>query len=290
MGWMTRTLPILLGLLFVGAMPAGAQSALFDNSNTGGVQNNGQSPTFTLRAPAHISQLITYHWNGGRGAPPGSIGLRSSSGQTFGPFPAQGSSGQGGAPNVNWIANPNVTVPAGNYTVTDSNPGTWSQNGQSGGRGFAKVYGNFQAAGAPAPGPIPLPGGITPVRPPVPPPPPPAVASGFRPCFVNAGSVAAMGPCQGPIGTPITIQLSRSIKSPIAMVVFKPFNVALPGAVGAAVTVRGLSGGTKAGSQYHFNAPAQLCISKGGGWDAFPNDATGQGLGDIGRFTIINCP
>jgi choice-of-anchor C domain-containing protein len=42
-------------------------------------------------------------------------------------------------PNANWIATPNVVIPAGTYTVIDSDPSTWSQNSGSGGQGFAAV-------------------------------------------------------------------------------------------------------------------------------------------------------
>jgi hypothetical protein len=34
-----------------------------------------------------------------------------------------------------------VTVPAGRYTVIDSDPGTWSQNADSGGEGHVIVHG-----------------------------------------------------------------------------------------------------------------------------------------------------
>jgi hypothetical protein len=99
-----------------------------------------------LSGPAAVTQLITYHWNNGRGAAPGTISLiNASTGQTYGPFRATGSSGQGGAPNVNWTANVNLSLPAGQYQVVDSDPATWSWNGASGGYGFARVEGT-QAA------------------------------------------------------------------------------------------------------------------------------------------------
>ena len=72
---------------------------LFNNSNSAGVANHPTNPTmFTLNAPASISELVTYHWNNGRGARPGTIGLRSQTGQIFGPFAARGVAGQGGVP------------------------------------------------------------------------------------------------------------------------------------------------------------------------------------------------
>jgi hypothetical protein len=63
--------------------------------------------------------------------------------QVLGPWQAVGSSGQGGAPNVNWTARPpagTTVLLNGSYTVNDSNPTTWSQNSASNGKGFTIVY------------------------------------------------------------------------------------------------------------------------------------------------------
>lgn len=139
-------LGLLLSLvLFACAVPASAQVRdLYNNTNINGVNNGPTSSSqFVLNAPARITQLVTYHWNFGRGARPGAISLRNSNGQVFGPFAAGGASGQGGAPNVNWVANVNVTIPAGSYAVLDSDPNTWSNNAQSGFRGFAIVRGSL---------------------------------------------------------------------------------------------------------------------------------------------------
>lgn len=150
---------ILALILFVCAIPASAQVRdLYNNTNVNGVNNGPTSgPQFVLNAPARITQLVTYHWNFGQGASPGFIELRNSTGQTVGRFAATGTSGQGGAPNVNWVANVNVTVPAGAYTVSDSDPNTWSNNAQSGFRGFAIVRGSplLQPPSAPACQPVP---------------------------------------------------------------------------------------------------------------------------------------
>ncbi len=134
--------------------PAGAASGdLFNNTNVYGVLNRPTRPTtFTLTAPAQITELVTYHWNNGHGARPGTIGLRAASGHVYGPYRAHGTSGQNNAPNVNWIADIKVNVPAGTYTVLDSNPATWSQNAASQSQGFAIVRGTYQTAG-PASGP-----------------------------------------------------------------------------------------------------------------------------------------
>ena len=120
----------------------GSQIKLFDNSNGGGVQNGGKPPSFSTNGKAYcLASITTYHWNNGQGKTPGTIGLTGSS--TAGPFAAKGSSGQGGAPNVNWTVNLPTTKPVvinGTYTCQDSDPASWSQDQQSGGNGFCIVY------------------------------------------------------------------------------------------------------------------------------------------------------
>lgn len=115
---------------------------LFNNGNLGGVANSPTQPTvFTLNQAHMITQIQNYHWNNGRGARPGTVALRDGNGRLYGPWTVIPSAGQGGAPNVYWTCSPNVVIPAGTYTVVDSDPATWSQNGQSGGRGFSLIKG-----------------------------------------------------------------------------------------------------------------------------------------------------
>lgn len=117
-------------------------TTLFNNFNSAGVVDQARSPTtFTLSAAKVITTIQTYHWNSGRGKAPGTIKLVSSRGQSFGPWQASGSDGQGGVKNAFWTVTPSVSVPAGTYTVVDSNPPSWSNNSESGFRGFAKVDG-----------------------------------------------------------------------------------------------------------------------------------------------------
>lgn len=125
---------------------ASSGTVLFDNGNTGGVSNGPvQATVFSLQQKATVTKITTYHWNGGRGAAPGTIGLRSQSGQMYGPWSASGSGGQGGVQNANWHVYPNITLPAGTYTVVVSQPSTWAHNAQSQGRGFARIEGLFAA-------------------------------------------------------------------------------------------------------------------------------------------------
>ncbi len=133
-----------------------AQAAdLCNNTNTQGVRNNPSNhrTPCKLTQPAHITELVTYHWNNGLGAKPGKITLfNPGTGAQFGPFNAVGSPGQNGAANVNWTANVNIAVPAGNYQVIDSDFATWSWNSTSKNFGFAIVRGDYPSGGSPSTG------------------------------------------------------------------------------------------------------------------------------------------
>lgn len=265
--------------------PAPAPSAagtidLFNNTNTGTVQSK-PSGQVLLMTPGtiHVTQLVTYHWNGGRGAKPGTLTLKSLSGPSYGPYNATGTPGTNNVQNVNWVANVNLTLPIGTYQLIDSDPATWSQNAQSHGVGFAIVRGTRQVAAAAAP--------PAPAKPPIPAP-APAAGGSFTPCMTNAGAIASMGPCQGAPGTKITFKLLRTLKAPIKEITFKPYQVTgIAGGTGAQVLVAVSGNGTAAGSYYEVTVPQQLCIGHGGTWDLFPFDTTGQGQGDIGRFGVI---
>ncbi|MCB1024429.1 MAG: hypothetical protein KDB79_08565, partial [Acidobacteria bacterium] len=114
-----------------------------DNNNISGVRNKPTSPTtFRARTSYMVTSIQTYHWNNGRGTSrPGTIALIHSNGKVYGPWRASGTPGQGGVPNAYWQVTPNAVIPAGTYTILDSDPATWSQNSQSGGKGFASVKG-----------------------------------------------------------------------------------------------------------------------------------------------------
>lgn len=104
-----------------------------------GVANNGATkPTsFTITESWLVTSIHTYHWNNGRGATPGTIGLRASNGTIYGPWKAAGEPGQGGVANAFWVVNPNIVIPRDTYTVLDSDPSTWAQNQETGGAGMA---------------------------------------------------------------------------------------------------------------------------------------------------------
>lgn len=137
------------GMVLAVSLPASAVD-LFNNTNAGAVENGAKPPSFLNGQTVHVTQIETYHWNNGRGAAPGTLTIHSMSGQNYGPFKATGSSGQGGAPNVNWVASVDVTLPLGTYEIIDSDTATWSQNAQTRGIGFAILRGDRVAAGTPA--------------------------------------------------------------------------------------------------------------------------------------------
>jgi hypothetical protein len=137
--------------------PAGAftpktPKLLFEIGNVGGVDNNPDKGSKFDLDSAHVVTLVqTYHWNHGRGAPPGTIALRCRDGKTHGPWPATGSPGQGGVANAYWTVRPGVTVAAGTCSVVDSDPTTWAHNSASGSRGFVRVEGYPIGVANPAP-------------------------------------------------------------------------------------------------------------------------------------------
>ena len=261
------TASALMGLSAVAAEAQQPQE-LFNNTNIYGVGNgiSGQ-PTFSLGQATMITEISNYHWNFGQGAQPGSISLRSTSGQSWGPFQARGSSGQGGAQNVNWTASVNVTVPAGTYMVFDSSPNTWSSNQQSGGRGFSRVSGYAVAYANPNP----------PVRRPVF---PTAPALSFVPCAANSNPVAVVGPCVVKRGGILHVQQMRANVIPARLQFLA--NTVYSTAYNVVTTL------TPAGpSHFQMTVPPQLCGPNNSQptYNVFLIDATGQRQGQIGTFT-----
>jgi hypothetical protein len=136
-------------LLAVGAARA---ADICTNGNPDGTLN-GPSAPFTpchFDSDAHITKILTYHWNNGRGAAAGSVALEHvQSGRRYGPFAVSTSSGQGGAANVYWTAEVDLTVPAGDYQILDSDVATWSWNPASQGNGIVVVTGELVSGRAP---------------------------------------------------------------------------------------------------------------------------------------------
>lgn len=117
---------------------AALTETIFNNGNIGGVSNGGTSPSFTIPVTRHIVYFNTYHYFNG-GALPGTLSLRHSDGTVYGPWQTTGVVGQGAVQNAYWVCYPDVDIKPGTYTVIDSDPSTWSQNGESSGMGFAHL-------------------------------------------------------------------------------------------------------------------------------------------------------
>jgi len=108
---------------------------LFSSGNDQGVANGGTPPSFSLGKTTLITQIVSYHWNNGRGAPGGTIALRDSNGKIFGPWSVSVRN------KVYWEVNEQIKLPSGTYTVVDSDPSTWAQNSMSGGKGMVTIKG-----------------------------------------------------------------------------------------------------------------------------------------------------
>jgi hypothetical protein len=115
---------------------------LFDNHNVLGVDGGGTAPSFKLSSTTRITELETYHYVEGGLPAAGTISLRGGDGKILGPFQATGSDGQGGVANAYWTIKPkDLVLPAGSYTVIDSDPATFSQNEDNGGVGMIRLWG-----------------------------------------------------------------------------------------------------------------------------------------------------
>lgn len=117
-------------------------SLIFNNWNKAMVYNGASAKTyFFLIQRTTITRIMNYHWSNGNGRSPGSVGIKYANGNQAGSWQSIGTSGTGGAQNVNWVVSPNVTLEPGLYEITDSDPGSWSQNSGSFGCGFTMIWG-----------------------------------------------------------------------------------------------------------------------------------------------------
>ena len=120
----------------------GPEVVLFNNTNGFSVHGGGTPATFEVNGFYCLTYLEHYHWNDGKGDAPGKIGLAGK--ETVGPYQALGSSGQGGAKNVNhyvYVSRSDGVLLNGTYRCTDSHSPTWSTNDRAKGQGFCIVKG-----------------------------------------------------------------------------------------------------------------------------------------------------
>lgn len=130
------------------------ESTLVDVGNIGGVIPGAAiAATFTVDAPTLITYMRHYHY--GPETPPGQVGLTAADGTFYGPWQTVGTEGQGGVRDAYWTVEPMVVIPAGTYTVWDSEPSTWSTNDEAGGVGFSVVRGRIGVSTPPVEGTVP---------------------------------------------------------------------------------------------------------------------------------------
>jgi hypothetical protein len=207
---------------------------------------NNCALTFTLTAPTRIDQIETYHWNNGVGEKPNQVQiiLQTLSGVVKGRFPATGSPATNGA-LANWTAKIGLLLSAGQYTIIDSKPATWSQNAASGGKGFTIVSATAVPAGGLPPAASSTPSaGSAPAPAVLPKPIPCTYRNGFA--FLCYGDILTVS--ANPIGFGTMLTLTVPAASPYSfdastVIVLEPLS-----GVGLGVGLRTLCGGLSGGA------------------------------------------
>ncbi len=123
---------------------------LWTNANADAMQSKAKMyyVVFELEHDSVVTSIMTDHSMSG-GAEPGQIMLFSESNEQWGPFQTVGKSGHNGIRNAYWMADTgHLTLPAGRYAITDSDPDTWSSNASSDNYGIAEVHGYLLRASA----------------------------------------------------------------------------------------------------------------------------------------------
>ncbi|HEV2251510.1 MAG TPA: carboxypeptidase regulatory-like domain-containing protein [Candidatus Limnocylindria bacterium] len=120
-----------------------ASVTLFDNWNTGGVTGGGTPPSFTTidNSAFCVTEIDTYHLATGAGLTGGTVTLRGPT--DVGPLSATVVTTGVTAGYANWVIFPRwgSAFVQGAYSCVDSDPATWAQDAQSGGKGFCRVLG-----------------------------------------------------------------------------------------------------------------------------------------------------
>jgi len=270
------------------SLPARADQDFCNNMNPNPVVNmpSYQPPRCVIAHTAHVFYIKTYHWNMGKGSPPGTIGLQDvATGQLYGPFQTRGVSM--GVANVYWLANVDLCLPPGTYQVNDSNWLSWAINKQSNNLGFVQLSGDSTAC-VPA-----IAFKRQTAAPATPPPPGPQQGGnvGQNPCGSRTprGEVVP-GPgvaiekdrkrCFGPPGSSLALVVNDPKFGPFTSL---NFHQDINNGVGMVVDVK-LTGG-RAG------IPLQLCAGKVLlNWLVYPASAAGETKLVVGEFTITGCP
>jgi len=119
-------------------LPDGPVQEIFKIGSDLAVENGGKNATIQIIQDVYATEIWTYHYNGGEGAPGGTIKMIAEDGTVYGPWQASSKN------TFYWVAYPKIEIPAGKYTVIDSDPGTWSQNSESKGMGMTWMNGIYK--------------------------------------------------------------------------------------------------------------------------------------------------
>lgn len=142
-GIMVWMLLVLFGMPLSAQESTSGEQTIFSNENPGGASSNPASPAvFMLRQPTTITFVRTYHWNGGNGAPAGSIEILTEQGASLGSWPSVIES------RLYHVIRPHIKLQAGTYMIRDSSPTTWSWNLESRHAGFVTVNGVIHGSGS----------------------------------------------------------------------------------------------------------------------------------------------
>lgn len=164
----TGIIIVLLTAVFTSlpfAAAADREKLLFGSRAGASVHNKPSAATqITLTEPGHVTRIVTFHWNYGLGATPGTISIvDQKNGKVMGSWKAVGTSrepesSQGGAqqspPFLYWSVRADIDLPAGSYEVVDSDPSSWSTSSEIGNKGYVMVYGQPERSVGPEAAPV----------------------------------------------------------------------------------------------------------------------------------------
>lgn len=130
------------GTQYAEATPAQADPATLEeiilSGNGMAVYNGGKPFTFKIDRPRRVREIWSYHWNNEKGKAGGTITIKGPSGETQ--YRATRTApGQGGVPNAYWVVDTDFVIQPGTYTFIDSDPASWAQNDESGGKGMGWI-------------------------------------------------------------------------------------------------------------------------------------------------------
>ena len=149
---MKKGMPLFVVLLMFisifGFSPAFADEEtepLWSNINIYAVRNNPEKvKLFSVKLdakPIHLDRISTYHWNNGKGAKPGTIGVYYEDGTLITSWQATGR-GTPDKPNLYWDAYVDfIMLPGYTYMFKVSDNSSWSWNPESEGCGMIELYG-----------------------------------------------------------------------------------------------------------------------------------------------------